>query len=164
MSRHNQSHDQKRKAKLAKRAARRPVVDLTPYAGKKYQQDRWVPHVYQTELAVYETIHASGHLLTNDHVKAAFVQLIKHLGSGQPALLAEGDPDVLYAPGREVEYLIWNIRRHWGLLFAERGPVRDQDLIGILRTLLHSIKAQAWHSGPDRGYVHFLEHFIQRTL
>lgn len=162
MSKDRRSHDQKRKAKLAKRAKRQPSHEPEPYSGRKYQADRWVPHVYQTELAVYETIKLSNRRLTNDQVKAAFVGLIYHLRAGQPPLLPEGEPDRSLAPGSEVEFLTWNIRRHWGVLFREEGPVSPDDLIGILRTLLYSIEAHAWNKGPDRGYVRFLESFLER--
>jgi len=163
MSKDSQSHAQKRKAKLAKRG-RRPVIDLTPLAGNTYQRDRWLPDVYETELAVYEAIRLSERCLKNDQVRAAFIHLIRDLGSGKPALLDPAEPEVPFAPGREVEFLVWNIRRHWGALFAEKGPVHVEHLIGILRTLLHSVEAHAWHTGPDQGYVAFLENFIERTL
>ena len=123
-----------------------------------------MPHVYQTELAIYEAIVLSGRRLTNEQVRAALVWLIKHLRSGQPAPLAEDEPEVAFAVGNEVEFLVWNIRQHWGILFQEQGPVRDDDLVGILRTLLNSIVAHAWQTGPSRGYVAFLDGFMQRRF
>lgn len=109
---------------------------------------------------MWEAIKISGRTLTNPQVEAAFVKLIEHLRAGGPALLEEGTPAVEYEPGRETEYVMWNIRRHWGELFASMGPVAVADLIGILRTLLYSIKAHAWNTGPERGYVHFLWGFL----
>ena len=156
------SHDQKRKAKLSKRAAKQPPAEPTPYSGAKYRADRWAPQVYETELAVYETIRLSGRLLTNAQVKTAFVQLIGQLRKGVPAALPDGEPEVTFAAGNEVEFLVWNIRRHWRILFQEKGPVSKEDLIGILRTLLYSIEAHAWNTGVARGYVSFLEDFMQR--
>jgi hypothetical protein len=165
MAKNRRSHDQKRKAKLAKRAERGGLdADIEPYSGRKYQADHWVPHVYQTELGIYEAIRLSKRLLTNDQVKAALIQLIKYLRDGHPAPLAETDPEVAFEAGKEVEFLVWNIRRHWSLLFQEQGPVPSHDLIGILRTLLYSIQAHAWHTGPSRGYVAFLEDFMQRPM
>ena len=32
---------------------------------------------------------------------------------------------------------------------------------GVLRTLLHSIEAHEWNTGRSRGYVAFLEKFIE---
>lgn len=157
---------QKRRAKLARRARKersRKQLSATPvaYSGRKYQTDRWIPHIYETELAIYEAIMHSGRRLTNEQVKAAFVQLIHELRRGLPAPLAEGEPDVPFAAGQEVEFLVWNIRRHWRELFHDQGPVSRDDLVGILRTLLHSIEAHAWNTGPRRGYVEFLVSFLE---
>lgn len=157
------SRDQKRKAKLAKRAEKRPANEVLPYEGRMYQSDEWVPHVYQTELAIYETILLSQRRLTNSQVKSALVQLVHHLRAGSPALLRDDEPDVPFAAGNEVAHVAWNIRRHWGILVDEVGPVRSDDLTGILRTLLNSIVAHAWRSGPDRGYVDFLVGFMKRA-
>jgi hypothetical protein len=165
MGKDRRSHDQKRKAKLAERNKReRDDAAVTPYAGRKYQADAWVPHMFHTERAVYETILLSQEHLTNPQTREAFVQLIKHLQDGHPAALTEAEAALSYAPGAEVQYLIWNIRRHWGLLFDEQGPVSTEDLIGILRTLLNSIEAHAWNTGAARGYVVFLKGFMERTM
>src|SRR5271167_4952786 len=96
------SHDQKRKAKLAKRAKRQHSGEPLPYEGKKYRAPAWTPHVYATELGVYETILLSKRQLTNAHVHAALVQMIQHLRAGGPALLAEGEPEKAFAAGSEV--------------------------------------------------------------
>jgi hypothetical protein len=159
-ARDRRSHDQKRKAKRAKRAKRQPPAEPTPYEGTKYQAERWVPHVYQTESAIYETILLSNRSLTNAQVREALTRLIAHLREGHPALLPEEEPEMLFVSGVEIEFLVWNIRRHWRQLFQEEGPVSHPDLIGILRTLLHSIEAHAWHTGPSLGYVAFLEDFM----
>lgn len=157
------SRDQKRKAKLAERAKKRPVSESLAYSGTKYQADRWTPHVYQTELAVYETIVLSDRRLTNSQVEAAFIQLIGRLRAGLTAPLQEEEPEVIFVAGSEVEFLMWNIRRNWRILFQEQGPVSTGDWVGILRTLLNSIEAHAWNTGRHRGYVHFLQGFMQRV-
>jgi hypothetical protein len=160
--RNRQSRDQKRKAKLAERAKRHAPSGPEPYEGTKYQAEGWTPHVYRTELPVYEAIVLSQRRLTNEQVREAFVRLIAHLRAGEHALLPEDAPEVPFAPGGEVEFLIWNIRRHWRELVKEQGPVATADLIGILRTLLHSIEAHAWNTGPEHGYVAFLYDFLRR--
>jgi hypothetical protein len=159
------SRDQKRKAKLAKRAKKMaPDEGITPYSGRKYQADEWASHVGATEKAIHETIKLSNRTLTNRHVKTAFVFIIEDIRNGSPALLPEDTPPVAYTSGVEVEYLIWNIRRHWRLLVEDIGPVRSDDFVGILRTLLYSIEAHAWHTGEHRGYVHFIEGHIEQFL
>jgi hypothetical protein len=163
MSKSRQSHDQKRKAKLAKRAARGThYADVEPYTGRKYQTDFWVPYIFQTESAIYEAIRLSRRRLTNDEVKVALVRLISHLHAGNPPRLGEADSEVLYTAGNEIEFLVWNIRRHWGSAFDEHGAVSANDLVGILRTLLYSIQAHGWNTGRSRGYVAFLVDFMEQ--
>jgi hypothetical protein len=58
---------------------------------------------------------------------------------------------------------MWNIRSHWTLFFEDEHAVAVSDLIGVLRTLLNSIEAHEWHTGRDRGYVAFLDDFMQRS-
>jgi hypothetical protein len=74
MSAKDAHRQQKRQAKLAKRTRKerdrkRVSAEPQPYSGRKYHTDRWVPHVYQTELAIYEGIMLSGRQLTNDQVR-----------------------------------------------------------------------------------------------
>ena len=166
MSAKDPHRQQKQQAKLAKRARKertrkREPAEPLPYSGRKYQTDRWVPHVYQTELAVYEGIMLSGRRLTNEQVKQALVHLINQVRSGVPSLLPENEPEVPFTAGQEVEFLVGNIRRHWSTLFNTLGPVSRDDLVGILRTLLHSIEAHAWNTGRSRGYVDFLVSFMR---
>jgi hypothetical protein len=159
----SKNRDQKRKDKLAKRTERqreRQRNEIQPYEGKKYQSPQWTPHVYQTELAIYETIILSGRRLTNEQVRAALTALVLQLRGGQSALLGAETQEMRYAPGAEMDFLIWNIRRHWGILFDQQGIVNTEDLIGILRALLYSIEAHAWNTGRDRGYVAFLYGFL----
>jgi hypothetical protein len=161
----NLSRDQKRKAKLAKRAKRETLNEaITPYSGRKYQGDEWAVHVNATETAIYETIKLSKSTLTNKQVKAALISLIEHIRSGNPALLPDDGPELHFTTGSEVDYLVWNIRRHWNFLVEHVGPVHRDDLIGILRTLLYSIEAHAFHSGEQRGYVHFIEGFLKQLM
>ncbi len=156
------SEDHERRAKLAKRAQGSPVDrPVKPYAGSKYQADAWIPHIYETELAVFETILASNRTLTNEQVGQAFVRLVRGLRNGEPGPLPEDAPKLEFAPGGEVDYLIWNVRRHWRMLFKDTEPVSSPDLIGILRTLLHSLELRVWLTGPSLGYVAFLEEFMQ---
>jgi hypothetical protein len=159
-ARDRRSHDQKRKAKLAKRAEKQESTGVTPYSGRTYQSSAWTPHVYATESAIYEGIVQSQRRLTNEQVGKALVQLVLGLRKGLSPIPTEGEPEVPFAEGNEVAFLVWNIRRHWGLLFQERGPVATDDLIGILRTLLNSIEAHAWNTGPRLGYVDFLWKFM----
>lgn len=151
--------ERKRKTQRIKELSRLPV---TPYEGSRYRAERWVPHVYATERAVYETILLTADKLSNQQVRAAFEQLVRHLRSNLPGPLPDGETETVYASGSEVEFLIWNIRNHWRQLVEEQGNVDKEDLIGILRTLLFSIQAHALDRGPRQGYVSFLREFMER--
>jgi hypothetical protein len=154
---------QKRKAKLARRAERRPEAEKLAYSGQKYRAPEWTPAVFATELAVYETIALSNRQLTNKQVEAAFIELIHQLRDGLSPVPGPDESPVAFAPGNEVAFLKWNIRRRWQEFFEENGKVDAKDLVGILRTLLHSIEAQAWAHGSQLGYVYFLEGFMSRA-
>jgi hypothetical protein len=150
--------ERKRKVQRVREQSRLPV---TPYDGARYRADRWIPHVYATESAVYETILLAAGKLTNAHVRQAFEQLVRRLRSNQPGPLPEDETEAVYSSGNEVEFLIWNIREHWRKLVRDHGPVDKEDFIGILRTLLYSIQAHAWDRGPQQGYISFLKDFLE---
>src|SRR5579871_4774029 len=92
------SHDDNHPAKLAPTADQRRV---TPYTGTKYQKSVWVPHVYETELAIYETILASNRTLTNEQVGQALVRLVQKLRNGESGALPDGSTKLDFAAGQE---------------------------------------------------------------
>ena len=154
------SREENRQAKLARWGKTKSEYEVTPLSGPHYQSDVWIPHVHATESAIHEVIEISGRRLTNDHVKTALTRLVQRLRRGELATLPADSPEMPFSPDQICEYLIWNIRRYWTDLVARHGTVRGDDFVGILRTLLHSIEAQAWRTGPDLGYVAFLEEFL----
>src|SRR5271166_2346436 len=106
------SRDQKRKAKFKKRAERSRKHESLAYAGGKYKTDEYAPIFFRTEVGIYESYVMCDRELTDD---------------------------VTVTEGSEEDLIIANIRRNWRIL-EEKGslPGRD-DLIGILRSILHSI-------------------------
>jgi hypothetical protein len=156
------SRDQKRKAKLAERAKQKQTTEVTPYEGTTYQADRWVPWVFETELAVHEAQVFLGPRLTNDHVRIAFTELVLRLRKGAAPKAGDDELEPAYTPGQEPEFVIDLIRVHWRRAFEEDGPVATADLIGILRTLLNSMEAHAWNRGPTAGYLAFLSEFMRK--
>jgi hypothetical protein len=161
MAKDRRSKDQKRKAKLAARRKAHPALHVTPYEGDTYRKPGWNQHVFRTELGIYETMMLAAGSLTNDTVRDALVRLVRDLRGGGPATLQDGELDVSFDLGQVTDFLVWNTRRNWTLLFGEAGPVATDDLIGILRTLLYSIQAHAWNTGSQRGYLAFLKSFIE---
>lgn len=156
------SHDQKRKAKLKKRAERSRKHESLAYAGKKYRTDAFAPVFLKTELGIYESDVMCDSQLTDDVVEAALEQLVIQMREGEPALGPESDTENTFAKDEE-QLIIANIRRNWEDLYVEgRLPGRD-DLIGILRTLLHSIEFWRSQSLQRRGYLHFVEDFLKQA-
>ena len=155
------SRDQKRKAKLKKKAARSKKHESLAYHGKKYQAPEYVPLMHRTEIGIYESYVISGRTLTDDDVEASMEELIGELREGPRQLTSETDEE---ADDEAPEDLtIWSIRRQWRML-AERDalPGRD-DLVGVLRTLLHSLEIRRSMAMNPRGYLHFLEGFMKET-
>jgi hypothetical protein len=155
------SRDQKRKAKLAQRAHKHKTLEVEPYEGTKYQQDAWTPLVYATEKAIYEVILQTVRQLTNDEVEKAFVDLVLALRRGLAPALSPEEAEPELVVGQASANVVWNIRRHWTEYFASFGNVAVADLIGILRTLLFSIEAHQANTGRRRGYVAFLQGFLE---
>lgn len=160
MAKDRRGKELKRRAKLRERIKRTQNLYVVPFEGDKYRKDRWTPAVYRTELGVYEALMGLDDRLTNAEVETAFKELVVHLRRGDSPFLTEEEKHVP-PPSGNVDYVIWNIRWHWGFLAEEFGPIAAADLIGILRTLLYSMKAQAWAHGSDRGYLYFLKGFLQ---
>src|SRR5262245_11366926 len=123
--------------------------DVTPYEGSKYRADQWTDVFFEIEYSIYQAIQQSDHRLTNDQAEAAFKTLVRSLRRGEPAVPAEPMPPPIYVPGEEVAFLTAMIRQSWAALFADGRTVASGDLIGILRTLLFSMEAQAWDRGAD---------------
>lgn len=161
----NLSRDQKRKAKLAERDKRSRELDVfTPYSGRKYQADCWTPVVFVTERAIYDVILESNRELTNSHVRRALELLIDHLRRGGPPGIGDGEEAIPFSAGHASECVFFNVRKAW-LAIANHGrTVATTDLIGIARTLLHSIEARGHHTGQSRGYVAFLEEFMPQFI
>ena len=163
MAKDRRSRDQKRKDKLAKDSKKKAIADVAPYEGSKYHADSWLSTVANTELGVYDAIVASHRTLSNRTVEAAFVELVRGLRDGLSPTPVDDEPKVLYTKETERESIVWNIRHHWSIMFERGDTVATEDLIGILRTLLYSIRAHAANTGPSMGYVHFLYNLMNGT-
>jgi hypothetical protein len=156
------SRDQKRKAKLKKREDRSRKHESLAYHGKKYKTEKYVPILHRTEIGIYESYVMCDRELTDDEVEEALERLIVRMRS--KALPLPSATNRLTISGNENDDLIiWNILRNWQILTSrDQLPGRD-DLIGILRTILHSLeiwRAQSLHS---QGYLQFVEGFMKKT-
>lgn len=155
------SRDQKRKAKLKKRAERSSKHEVLAYSGAKYKTDEFAPIFFQTELGIHESSVMSANALTDDDVEAAISQLVIRMREGSLPPLSETNELTVNA-GNVNDLVITNIRRNWRILEAKGTlPGRD-DLIGILRTILNSIDFWRSKSMHPQGYLRYIEGFMQK--
>jgi hypothetical protein len=155
------SRDQKRKQKLAKRNRRVPDLPALPYTGNRYKSPEFVEPLFQTEQGIYDIFMISGREITDDDVEEGLLELIDDLRARPAAeLIFEAVPAEGESLDASVAALILN---HWHrLLDAGRLPPRD-DLIGILRTILGSVDVWRSKSMSSRGYLNYLEGFMQKA-
>jgi hypothetical protein len=156
------SHDQKRKAKLAKRAAKAPqVVDLA-YRGDRYKHDDLLPLFFQADLGIYQAYVMSGKTIVDRTVASALTRLVLQMQRGGLPPLA--DPEAGEAVGDDAEELIiWNIRRNWNEYFRDNPHAGTEQLIGVLRTTLGSIQVWTTRGRDSRGYLRYLKGFLRQA-
>jgi hypothetical protein len=158
------SHDQKRRAKLAKKAAKSPKPVSLAYDGNKYKTDELIPLFHNTELGILQAYNASQKRITDHTVRHALENLVLQIRQGSlPPLPVT---DIIQAQAGELadqELVIDFIRRKWQVLADTDFVARRDDRIGVLRTLLSSI--ETWSSGgkESRGYLAYIEGFLKRA-
>jgi hypothetical protein len=154
------SRDQKRKQKLAKRQARQAPSPSSAYQGNRYRSPEFVKPTFATEKAIYTAFVASGRKLTDAEVE-------EHLEALIAAMRIKPAAELIY-PGNVADtdlpdgWVAEMILRQWEELLEAGGlPPRD-DLIGILRSILGSLETWRSRSAGSRGYLHFLEGFVNK--
>jgi hypothetical protein len=156
------SRDQKRKAKLAERAGRGVAREALAYGGGKYKTDELIPVFLETELAIHEVFVTTQRQLTDRTVEAALEKMIIEMRNGSLLSLSE-DPDGDMNEGGEENLIAWRIRSNWEQLFQETGRVSTKKLIGVLRTILNSIRIWSTTSRDSRGYLNYIEGFLKSS-
>ena len=162
MAKKHLSHDQKRKAKLARRASKAPPVNSLAYTGNKFKTDELVPVFLSTETGIYESSVVTEQALTDADVQAALQELVLQLRHG-PLTTQEYSDKITYTEGDEKGLVISNIRRNWIHMHYAGTRVGTEQLVGVLRTLLGSIEAWRSPSAQSRGYLHYLEGFLKKA-
>jgi hypothetical protein len=156
------SRDQKRKAKLVKEAKRARQHQSLAYEGNKYKTDELVPVFLATETGIYESYVMTDGQLTDRDVEAALERLILQMRAGPLPPFTESFQQGEGEEG-EQDLITWNIRRNWQQLFeTERHPGAEK-LMGVLRTLLSSIKVWSTPHPDSRGYLRYLKGFLRQA-
>jgi hypothetical protein len=131
------------------------------YSGSKYKKPEFTPLFLATETAIYETFVVGHRTLTDRTVARALTRLVEQLRAG-PLPAFDPDAQPVLVAGQEEDFLVWNIRNHWTELFERSGRPLPETLIGILRTLLGSIEVWTSPSPTSRGYLNYIEGFLNR--
>jgi hypothetical protein len=155
------SHDQKRKLKKAKQAARSREEPSLAYTGNKYKTDALIPVVMRAETGIYETYVMTDRRITDHTVKAALTKMVLQMRQAPlPPLPVTGRIEVV--EGREEDFIILNIRRNWEDLFATMPRPGSETLTGVLRTLIGSVEVWSTRGASSRGYLNFIEGFLRK--
>ncbi len=158
-----ESHDQKRKKKLAEERKKARQNQSSAYMGERYKTDELVPTWMHTEIGIYETYIMSDRKLLDQTVVDALETLIGMMRLGPlPPLPATAE--IHYEAEREDDLVIEMIRRSWAKHFAtERQPPKD-DLVGVLRTILGSIQKVKAPGPKSQAYMHHIAGFLTKKL
>ena len=152
----------KRKAELQRRKERERGVVL-PYHGWTYKTDEFTPLYHATESGIRDADLASQRTLVDWNVRRALEKMVLRIrqctllpnSEQRPVDVAEAEPD---------ERVIEQVRRRWYVYFLGGGPYPGRDaMVGVLRTLLGSMETWTTHGSQSRGYLEFVEDFIERA-
>jgi hypothetical protein len=153
------SRDQKRKQKLADRAKQQASQFIEPYEGNKYKTEQYVEAIMKAEVGIYEAYVLTDRRLTDRKVRDALEYLVRDLRGEKPMPPAD-NPQTENDKGEPEDLIASRIKDNWRELFARSPRHSAADLVGILRTILGSIRVWS-RPGPDsRGYLHYLEGFL----
>lgn len=158
-----ESHNQRRKKKLADERRKARQNQSSAYLGGKYKTDELIPTWMHTEIGIYQTYVMSDRKLLDQTVIDALDKLIGMMRAGPLPPLPE-TAEIRYEVGREEDLVIENIRRSWANHFAtEPRPPKD-DLIGVLRTILGSIQKVKAPGPRSQSYMHHIAGFLTKKL
>jgi hypothetical protein len=160
----DRKREQKRKKKLAAEKKRKAyLAESLVYMGSKYQTEELMPTWVHTEVGIYETYVMTHRKLLDKTVFSAIEALIRQLRAGTLPPPPDTD-EIHYEVGREEDLLIENIRRSWAHRFtAESEPSKD-NLIGVLRSILGSIKKVTSPGPQSQSYLQHIAGFLTKKL
>jgi hypothetical protein len=151
------SRDQKRKQQLAERAKRAQGHVSSLAHPERYRTERYILAVKAAETGVLMADAVFHHQLLDREVEEGVLALVRELRAGSGGVEASA-PEL--DGGEPGEVVSWLIRRHWEALFTRAPRHSDEELVGVLGVVLHSI--DAWNRGGTgpRAYLDYLEEFL----
>ena len=156
-------HDRKRKKKLEEKKRKARQAESLAYMGEKYKKDKLIPTWMYTEISIYETYVITDRKIFDQTVVSALETLIRKMRRGALPSLPE-TAEIRYELGKEEDLLIENIRRGWANHFATEWRPPTDDLIGVLRTILGSIKKVRAPGPRSQSYMRHIAGFLTKKL
>lgn len=144
----------KRKRKPGRGSKLRPIKD--------YRSDEYLPYIFKAETGILKAWGIEPDM-TDGNVRQALRELISQLKESSTLprpLTADVTSEPVRIEAERIEDLIQNfILYHLRQAFEAQGPLSIEDLIGVLKTINHSIGA--WNVGMNQqGYLNYLEGFL----
>ena len=158
-----ESHDQRRKKKLAEERRKARQNQSMAYMGERYKTDNLIPTWMHTEIGIYQTYIMSDRKLLDQTVVLALEKLIGMMRAGPLPPLPE-TAEIHYEVGREEDFVIESIRRSWATHFATEWKPGKDDLIGVIRTILGSIEKVRSPGPKSQAYMHHIAGFLTKKL
>jgi hypothetical protein len=155
--------ERRRKKKLAEQKRKARQTESLAYLGEKYKKDKFVPTWMHTEIGIYQTYVVTGRKIFDQTVASALESLIRKMRKGALPPLPEGS-DIHYEVGREEDLLVENVRRCWRDHFATEWRPPNDDLIGVLRTILGSIEKVKSPGPQSQSYLRHIAGFLTKKL
>jgi hypothetical protein len=150
-----------KKRRKERKQRRQKSVSLA-YHGNKYKTDQFVELIFQTEAGIYESFVMADRKVTDHDVRRALENLIRDIRSGCVQFSAPPEDDDSASEENHQDLITWNVRWRWQDYLEEcTQPSRD-DIVGILRTILGSIEVWGTINPESRGYLRYLEGFMNK--
>lgn len=155
-------HARKRKKLEDEKRRKARQAESLIYTGDKYKKTEFVPTMMHAERAIFETFLMTGRSMSDQTAITGIKRLVLAMRGDELPPLPD-TPSNSYDAGREADLVMENIRRNWAKHFATARRPSDEDLIGILRTILGSI--DRWRTpGPGSiGYLHYIAGFLKKA-
>jgi hypothetical protein len=163
MSKDRKRDRKRKKEKLAEKKRKAYFAEPLAYMGSKYQTEELVPTWMHTEVGIYETYVITDRKLLDETVFSSIEALIRQLRAGTLPPLSDID-EIHYKVGREEDLLIKNIRRSWANRFTTESKPSKDKLIGVLRSILGSIKKVKSPSPRSQSYLQHIVGFVTKKI
>jgi len=157
-----ETHDQKRKKKLAERRKREVRFASQAYSGSKYRSDDLVPAWMDIDIAIHSAYVVSRERLTDRDLYRAIDSLVTGLKLGNLPPLPD-DPAIDYKMGDEEGLVFALIRRTWRDRNGEQKATLEER-IGILRTMLGTTENMRSSSPDSQVYVRHVVSFMTHGI